>query len=157
MTRESSLQWQVFIDRGGTFCDCIAYHPQKNILRVCKVLSSDQAPISAIRKLLELSEQTPIPPCDLRMGTPVATNALLERKGQRCLWICSQGFADALLIGTQTRSDIFALDIKKFAPLYEEVLELPLRLDSSGRTIADLDEAEIEALLEGYLERGFSN
>ena len=73
-------RWQIWIDRGGTFTDCIGSGPNGE-LRVVKVLSSDRAPIVGIRQLLELGADEPIPPCDVRMGTTLATNALLERRG----------------------------------------------------------------------------
>ena len=80
------MRWQFWIDRGGTFTDCIGQHPESGELSVEKVLSSDRAPLVGIRALLGLAEDAPIPPCDIRMGTTVATNALLERKGRPQRW-----------------------------------------------------------------------
>ncbi len=77
----SARDWEIFIDRGGTFTDCIARAPSGE-LSVVKVLSSDRAPLEGIRLLLGLGPGAPIPPCDIRMGTTLATNALLERRGQ---------------------------------------------------------------------------
>ncbi|MFI5306251.1 MAG: hydantoinase/oxoprolinase N-terminal domain-containing protein, partial [Polyangiales bacterium] len=74
-------RWQFFIDRGGTFTDCLGVSPEGGPVRVAKVLSSDRAPLDGIRALLGLRADDAIPPCDLRMGTTLATNALLERKG----------------------------------------------------------------------------
>src|SRR5690606_37870351 len=114
--------WQFFIDRGGTFTDCLAVCSD-GTQRLTKGLSSDDAPLAAIRQLLELEDDHPIPPCEIRMGTTLATNALLERQGARTLLLITRGFADLLEIGTQARPDIFALDIRKPGVLYAAVLE----------------------------------
>ena len=74
------MRWQFWIDRGGTFTDCLGRAPTGE-LSVAKVLSDDRAPLVGIRQLLGQAPDTPIPPCDVRMGTTVATNALLERRG----------------------------------------------------------------------------
>ena len=76
-----SGRYQVWIDRGGTFTDCIGRDPRTGEVRVAKVLSSDRAPLDGIRELLGSRSTAPIPPCDIRMGTTLATNALLEREG----------------------------------------------------------------------------
>ncbi len=128
-------RWQFWIDRGGTFTDCIGVAPS-GALQVVKVLSSDRAPLVGIRALLKLSPQQAIPPCDIRMGTTLATNALLERRGTRTALLITRGFRDLLAIGTQARPDLFALDIIKPEMLYEEVLEIDARLDSEGNTLS---------------------
>ena len=84
----------VWIDRGGTFTDCIGRDPATGETRVAKVLSGDDAPIRGVRALLELDPDAPLPPCDVRMGTTLATNALLERKGARCVLVVQAGFGD---------------------------------------------------------------
>ena len=132
--------WSFFIDRGGTFTDCIGYSPSGEV-RVVKVLSSDAAPLEGIRKLLNLNEKSPIPPCSVRMGTTVATNALLERRGVKTALIVTRGFADALRIGTQSRPDIFSLEIPTPEPLYDAVIEVDARLDRDGCSISVGDEA----------------
>ncbi|HEX7479808.1 MAG TPA: hydantoinase/oxoprolinase N-terminal domain-containing protein [Polyangiales bacterium] len=107
----SGGQYRVFIDRGGTFTDCIGVDPRDGSVRVAKLLSSDRAPIDGVRELLGLAEGVPIPPCELRMGTTLATNALLEGRGARTALVTTRGFADLLEIGDQTRPDLFALRI----------------------------------------------
>jgi 5-oxoprolinase (ATP-hydrolysing) len=103
---------------------------------VVKVLSSDEAPLVGIRQLLGLEQNAPIPPCDVRLGTTVATNALLQRRGAPTLLVITRGFSDLLAIGTQARPDIFALHIEKPGRLQREVLEVDARSDGSGNTLA---------------------
>jgi 5-oxoprolinase (ATP-hydrolysing) len=136
---DSSPRRRVFIDRGGTFTDCILHNSETNTLGVLKVLSSDRAPIEGIRRLFELAEGEPIPACEVRMGTTIATNALLERKGARVLLVITRGFADLLEIGTQARADLFALNIEKPQLLYEAVLEVDARRSAEGALLARPD------------------
>ncbi|MCA9694950.1 MAG: 5-oxoprolinase, partial [Myxococcales bacterium] len=132
-------RWQVWIDRGGTFTDCIGRDPGTGALRVVKVLSSDRAPIDGLRRLLELPDDAPIPPCDIRMGTTVATNALLTRGGAPTGLAITRGFGDLLEIGDQTRPDLFALAIEKPAPLPCAVVELDARAGPGGEALARPD------------------
>jgi hypothetical protein len=119
-------EWNFWIDRGGTFTDVIARRPD-GTLETRKLLSENpqayaDAAVQGIRDLMGLVPGQKIPSARIaaiKMGTTVATNALLERKGERTLFVTTRGFADALRIGYQTRSDIFALDIKKPEQLYE--------------------------------------
>jgi 5-oxoprolinase (ATP-hydrolysing) len=133
------MSWEFFIDRGGTFTDCIGKNPATGELVITKVLSSDHAPLVAIRKLLGLSENDPIPPCNVRMGTTLATNALLEKKGRPTALIVTRGFADLLLIGTQARPELFALRIQRPKPLPARVLETEARLTASGEVLEKPD------------------
>ncbi|MBC8071659.1 MAG: hypothetical protein IAG13_25260, partial [Deltaproteobacteria bacterium] len=107
----SSGRWRFFVDRGGTFTDCVAIPPDGGAPVVRKLLSCDEAPLQAIRDVLGLGEAEPIPPCELRLGTTLATNALLERRGHPCALVVTRGFADLLEIGDQSRPEIFALSI----------------------------------------------
>lgn len=135
---------RIAIDKGGTFTDCIG-NPgtgKKEHDTVIKLLSVDpknypDAPLEGIRRLLEVFEHKKIPrgiPLDisnvksLRMGTTLATNCALERNGERCAFITTKGFKDSLLIGDQTRPDIFNLNIKKVSPLYDTVVEIDERV-----------------------------
>ena len=127
-------RYEFWIDRGGTFTDCIGYDRTTGQLSVLKVLSSDRAPMIGIRRLLGLEPDAPIPPCEVRLGTTLATNALLERKGVRSALAITRGFADLLLIGDQTRPDLFALSIEREPPLPEGVIELDARLAPDGAT-----------------------
>ncbi len=128
------------IDRGGTFTDVYATLPDGSS-RVLKLLSDDpanypDAPREGIRRVLEqwLGRALPADELDgryissIRMGTTVATNALLERKGARTLLLISAGLGDALFIGNQSRADIFALNVQRPEPLYAEVLEVDERI-----------------------------
>ena len=86
------MRWQIYIDRGGTFTDALGIDPDSGTVRVAKVLSSDRAPIEAIRALIGLADNQAVPPCDVCMGTTLATNALLEQKGVRTALAISEGF-----------------------------------------------------------------
>jgi 5-oxoprolinase (ATP-hydrolysing) len=139
------VRWRFWIDRGGTFTDCIGVDPSTSEIRIAKVLSTDRAPIEGIRRILGLGDEKPIPPCDVRMGTTLATNALLERRGAPTTLVITQGFGDALEIGTQARPDIFALAIEKPSRLPADVVETPARAGPGGEILARADR---DALLE---------
>ncbi|MCB9605122.1 MAG: hydantoinase B/oxoprolinase family protein [Polyangiaceae bacterium] len=147
------MRWQFWIDRGGTFTDCLGRAPSGE-LSVAKVLSDDRAPLVGIRQLLGQSPDTPIPPCDVRMGTTVATNALLERRGAAMGLVITRGFADALKIGTQARPDIFALNIQRPDVLYREVCEVDARLDPQGNILAAPSAPELAGTFKSWRERG---
>tara|TARA_R110002096_G_scaffold250980_1_gene443581 strand:+ start:18765 stop:22283 length:3519 start_codon:yes stop_codon:yes gene_type:complete len=148
-------RWQFWIDRGGTFTDCIGIAPS-GARSVVKVLSSDRAPLVGIRTLLEIGAEAPIPPCDIRMGTTLATNALLERGGTRTALLITRGFRDLLAIGTQARPNLFALDIVKPEMLYEEVLEIDARLDARG-TVLETPGVELASQLREIRSRGIES
>ena len=139
------MAWQFWIDRGGTFTDVVGRDPQGR-LQVRKVLSvqPEQAgdpAVSAIRDLLGLPPGAEIPAgCleELRLGTTVATNALLEQAGDGVLLITNQGLADVLRIGDQHRPELFALQIQRPASLERAVVEVEGRLDARGQEIAPL-------------------
>src|ERR1700704_9095 len=114
MARETTNSWDFWIDRGGTFTDVVARRPD-GTLPAPKLLAENpeayrDAAVQGIRDLLELKQSDPIPEGRVgavKMGTTVATNALLERKGDRTLLIVNRGFADALRIGNQDRPRLF--------------------------------------------------
>jgi len=137
-------RWQFFIDRGGTFTDCIGRHPRSGVLSVVKVPSSDDAPLVGIRQLLSLGPNDAIPPCEVRLGTTVGTNALLERRGARSALVLTRGFGDLLRLGDQTRPDLFALRIDQPKSLPEQVVEVDARLDAAGNVIDWPDMARFE-------------
>ncbi len=145
-----------FIDRGGTFTDCLGIDAQGE-LRVAKVLSSDRAPLEGIRQLLGLGPDDPIPPCRVRMGTTLATNALLERTGQRFALLITRGFRDLLEIGTQARPDLFALAIRKPGVLYSAVLEIDARCDRNGTALERPNPEALLAELRALRETGIDN
>jgi len=138
-----SAHWQFWVDRGGTFTDCIGIDPAGG-LHVRKVLSSDAAPVEAIRSVLSAAgvpADADPPPCRVRMGTTVATNALLQRAGVATVFVTNAGFGDLLAIGTQQRPDLFSLEIEKPAPLPALTLEFGGRIDLHGTRHGTLDEA----------------
>lgn len=153
--------WQFWIDRGGTFTDVVARRPDGHF-QVVKMLSENperyrDAAVAGIATILDVPVDGEPPPellGDVRMGTTVATNALLERKGARTLFIINKGFADLLAIGHQARPRLFDLDIKKPAPLYEAVEEICGRVDAHGTVLAALDEDAARALFAKHSARG---
>ncbi len=155
--------WQFWIDRGGTFTDIVARRPDGSTV-VHKLLSEnperyEDAPLQGIRELLGLESNAPIPPEQVsvvKMGTTVATNALLERKGDRTLFITNQGFADGLRIGYQNRPDIFARQIILPEMLYEQVLEVAARVNADGGVVQGLKPEE-EARLVEALQQAYDN
>src|SRR5690606_19383205 len=146
-------RWQFWIDRGGTFTDIVAITPAGELL-THKLLSENpqhyaDAAVEGIRQLQSRFSQLPADIAAVKMGTTVATNALLERKGARTLLCITKGLRDQLAIGYQTRPDIFALFTKQPAPLYEQVAEIPERVLADGCIDYPLDE---EAVLVQLLE-----
>ena len=151
------MSWQFWIDRGGTFTDCLGRDRANGEIRTVKVLSSDRAPLIGIRRLLGIGETARIPPCEVRMGTTLATNALLERHGAECALVITRGFRDLLEIGTQARPHIFDLDIRKPELLYKEVVEVDARCDAEGRVIARPDRKTLTRDLSKLRERGINS
>ena len=139
--------WRFWIDRGGTFTDVVTRRPD-GTLATRKLLSEDpgryeDAALQGVRDLLGLKNGDAIPSeavAELRMGTTVATNALLERRGEPTLLVTTRGFGDALRIGYQDRPDIFALDIRLPRPVYDRVLEVDERVGADGAVVVPLDE-----------------
>ena len=150
--------WQFWIDRGGTFTDVVARRPD-GALVTRKLLSDNpehyrDAAIQGIRELVGAASGTAITDVDtVKMGTTVATNALLERKGDRTLLVVNRGFRDALRIGYQTRPHLFDLRIVLPEMLYERVVEVDGRVAANGEVLVPLDEAGAEAALrEAYAD-----
>ncbi len=141
-----SGSWEFWIDRGGTFTDVIGRRPDGALL-THKLLSENpeayrDAAVAGIRHLLGLAPADPVPSAHIaavKMGTTVATNALLERKGERTLLLITKGFRDALRIGYQARPKIFAKHIIKPDMLYERVVEVDERVRADGTVERDLD------------------
>src|SRR5690606_28160148 len=147
-------KWDFWIDRGGTFTDIIGRDPD-GALHPAKLLSENpeayrDAAIAGIRQLLGLGAGDPIPPGligDIKMGTTVATNALLERKGDRVLLLITKGFRDALRIAYQARPDIFAKEIVLPEQLYERVVEVDERVRADGTVERAFDPGTISAAI----------
>lgn len=137
---------RIAIDRGGTFTDAWAQIPEHASDVIFKVLSEspdeyDDAPTECIRQILEIASGSPVPrgtlldltPVEsIRMGTTVATNALLERKGEQVALLITKGFRDLLKIGNQARPNIFDLSVQRLAQLYEKVVEVDERVTIEG-------------------------
>ncbi len=145
---------QFWIDRGGTFTDCIHRDRLTGAIGVTKVLSSDQAPLLGIRALLGIEASEPIPSAEIRMGTTLATNALLERGGCRTVLIADEGFGELSWIGDQTRPELFALEIEKPEPLAEEVVEVGARMAADGSLLRPLDLTALRRALEEARQHG---
>ena len=142
-------RFSFWIDRGGTFTDVIGRSDKGSEISL-KLLSIstvyDDAAVEAMRRILGTPPAAPFPAervIVIKMGTTVATNALLERRGAKTLFVTTAGFADSLLIGDQSRPDLFALDIERPAPLYAGVVEARERLTAGGSLLRPLD---VEAL-----------
>ena len=155
-------RWDFWIDRGGTFTDVIGRTPEGQ-LRARKLLSENpeayrDAAVQGIRDHLGLKKGDAIPAGligEVRMGTTVATNALLERKGDRTALVITSGFRDALRIGYQARPNIFAKEIIKPEQLYERVVEVNERVLSDGIVEQVPDEAQVRADLQSLWDEGF--
>lgn len=149
-----NFRWRFSVDRGGTFTDCVGLDTETSEIRVAKVLSSELAAVTGIREILGLDENAPIPPCDVRIGTTIATNALLERGGAPTAFLTTRGFEDALRIGDQTRPDLFALDVERPSPLPVWTGGLNARHGPDGRVEARPDPGEVEERLNEAREAG---
>ena len=158
---DSMAKWDFWIDRGGTFTDVIGRQPDGGLV-AHKLLSENpeayrDAAVQGIRDLLGLAPDAPIPPGRIgavKMGTTVATNALLERKGDRTLLLITRGFRDALRIGYQARPNIFAKKIVKPEMLYERVVEVDERVRADGTVEREPDLAAVRAALAAALADG---
>ncbi|MCA6321422.1 MAG: 5-oxoprolinase, partial [Phenylobacterium sp.] len=146
-------RWTFWIDRGGTFTDVVGrtHDGREATAKLLSVSSAwaDSA-VEGMRRLMDLAPGAPFPGDRveaIRMGTTVATNALLERRFARTLLVTTRGFADALRIGDQARPDLFALDIRRPEPLFAGVLEADERLAADGSVVEALDPATLGARL----------
>ncbi|WP_316248076.1 hydantoinase/oxoprolinase family protein, partial [Streptomyces parvus] len=139
-------RWEFWIDRGGTFTDIVGRRPDGRLI-TRKLLSHDpgrydDAAVAGIRLLLGLDPGEPVPTdrvAAVRMGTTVATNALLERRGEPTVLLITEGFRDALRIAYQNRPRLFDRHIVLPDSVHERVIEVPERIDAHGRTVRPLD------------------
>src|SRR5436190_11841936 len=157
-----STRWQFWIDRGGTFTDVVGRKPDGS-LATHKLLSDNpeqyrDAAIAAIRQLLAVAPGAPIPVERIeavKMGTTVATNALLERKGEPTVLLITKGFRDQLRIAYQNRPRIFDRHIKLPELLYKRVVEVDERMGARGDVARPLDEAAVKRDLAGAYAEGY--
>ena len=158
---ETDARWQFWIDRGGTFTDIVAQRPDGELV-THKLLSENpehyrDAAVQGIRELMGVAAGAPIPGADIdvvKMGTTVATNALLERQGDRTLLVTTNGFRDALRIGYQTRPRLFDRKIVLPEMLYERVVEVDERVMADGTVLQELDAAAARPLLQVAYDDG---
>ena len=152
--------WSFWIDRGGTFTDCIGCAPGGRLVS-SKRLSSDSGPVDAIRAIFEgervIAPGEPLPACEVKLGSTVATNALLERRGAPTLLVANRGLGDVIQIGTQERPLLFSLDIQRPPPLHAEVLEVPGRVSVAGEVVEALELDALEGELRAARERGIDS
>ncbi|MBS0334153.1 MAG: hydantoinase B/oxoprolinase family protein [Proteobacteria bacterium] len=159
--------WRFWIDRGGTFTDVIgqvASGPDAGAETSLKLLSASpaypDAAVEAMRRILGAAPGAPFPAdrvASIKMGTTVATNALLERAGAKTLFVATKGFADSVLIGDQARPDLFALTIVRPEPLYAGVIEADERLDAEGQVVRPLDREALAANLRAAVAEGYQS
>lgn len=154
-------KWQFWIDRGGTFTDIVGKRPDGSLVTQ-KLLSENpeqyrDAAVAGIRQLLGLGAGEPIPPARVecvKMGTTVATNALLERKGEPTLLVTTRGFGDGLRIAYQNRPRLFDRHIVLPELLYADVIEAEERIGAQGEIVLPLDVAHLRTALRGAFARG---
>ncbi|WP_019567940.1 hydantoinase B/oxoprolinase family protein [Thioalkalivibrio sp. ALMg13-2] len=154
-------QWQFWVDRGGTFTDLVARDPEGR-LHTRKLLSDNpqayaDAAVQGVRDLLGLAAGAAIPAGvihEVRMGTTVATNALLERKGEPTLLVITAGLEDALAIGHQARPDLFARIIRLPQPIYAQVAAVRERVNAAGAVLQPVDLDELRPRLQAALDDG---
>lgn len=154
--------WHFWIDRGGTFTDIVAWHQDIEATRTAKVLSQDpkrdeEAPLAAIRAVLDLPDGYPLRALgriSIRMGTTVATNALLTNTGVPTTLVLTSGFGDHLLIDDQSRPDLFALDIVRPVSGVHCVIEAHERIGVNGDIVVPLDEQQLRKDLESTIRDG---
>ena len=154
----TSTGWQFWVDRGGTFTDIVALSPEGERLTY-KLLSENpdryrDAAAEGIRRLLDSRPDITSAIDAVKMGTTVATNALLERRGAETVLVVTRGFGDALTIGYQNRPDIFALDIRRPAPLCANVVEIDERTAADGTIVRSLDENAVREQLAEHARQG---
>jgi 5-oxoprolinase (ATP-hydrolysing) len=158
---QDSHRWQFWIDRGGTFTDIVARRPD-GALVTHKLLSEnpgqyEDAALAGIRSLLGLKANEPIPADQVeavKMGTTVATNALLERKGEPTLLLITKGFRDALRIGYQARPRLFDRRILLPELLYSRVEEVDERMTAQGEVLQDMQHEELQGKLQAAWDAG---
>jgi 5-oxoprolinase (ATP-hydrolysing) len=154
-------QWQFWVDRGGTFTDVVGRAPDGTV-HALKLLSYvpghyDDATVHGIRALLAAQGASNAPISEVRVGTTVATNALLERRGARTVLVTNQGLGDALAIGTQERPHLFRRQIELCPPLYEQVIESTARVSADGTPLVPVDDSMLRRALSAARREGLES
>ena len=154
----SRADWEFWIDRGGTFTDIVARKPDGSLI-THKLLSENperyrDAAVQGIHELLGTTSPAAGSITAVKMGTTVATNALLERKGEPVLLLITRGFGDLLRIGYQNRPRLFDLDIQRPDLLYQRVEEIDERLDAEGNVLSALDETAARQAMQSAYDAG---
>jgi len=160
--RDEQRQWEFWVDRGGTFTDIVARRPDASLVTL-KLLSQDatryrDAAVEGIRRLLGTPADAPVPAeriAVVKMGTTVATNALLERKGEPTVLVTTAGFRDALRIAYQNRPRIFDRRIRLPELVHSRVIEASERIGADGEVLVELDEAAVSRDLQDAYDDGF--
>lgn len=124
---------------------------------IFELTAHEEAPLLACRLATATSLDTSFPPIDLRLGSTKGTNALLEKKGAKCALILTSGFKDLLVIGTQQRPDLFALNVQKDQPIYDNVYEVGGRLDHHGHEIEPLDADQLEKVVDNLVSMNITS
>lgn len=158
---KEKTKWQFWVDRGGTFTDIVAIRSDgkqfiHKLLSECPERYTD-ATIQGIRDILGLDNETPLPYNQIstvKMGTTLATNALLEKKGERTLFVTTKGFADALRIAYQNRPQVFAKQIILPEMLYDCVIEVDERFTAKGKELQPVDTGRMRAALKNAYDKG---
>ena len=161
MASNTSSSWRFWVDRGGTFTDIVSRDPHgrlstRKLLSVHPTAYKDAA-VAGIKATLGVAQSASIPPGlidEVRIGTTIATNALLERTGEPTLLVVNRGLRDLLLIGNQTRPRLFDLHVERPPMLYQKVEEISGRVDSTGRELAPLDDEELTRVLQRARSEG---
>lgn len=150
-----SFDYELWVDRGGTFTDCVLVSRRDGRVSTTKVLSTHDAPVVALRALLPPEVSSPA--VDLRIGTTLGTNALLERRGASVLLVTDAGLGDLLRIRDQARPDLFARTVIRPEPLTDRVIEVDARIGADGAVHGVVDEARLLRELDSARRDGFES
>lgn len=154
------VKWRFCLDRGGTFTDVVALAPDGRLLMDKTPSDSVRGGLQVLRRHLALPPDAPLPAAqvaDIRIGTTISTNMLLEKKGERTALLVTRGFRDILLIGDQTRPALFALDVRRPPPLYDTVLEVPERIAADGQVVHALDEEALREIFASLRRQNYDS
>ena len=153
----TNKKWRFWIDRGGTFTDIIGQTPDGQLLADKQPSSDPNAAANAATQMLGLPRGATLPAQlvdEIRIGATIATNALLERKGDKTAVAVTQGFADALQIGDQTRPQLFALQNDRPPPIWRAAVEIDERTDANGKTVRPLNEKAAKTAFQKLAKNG---